>query len=226
MQVSYSKLVTEPSAPAWPDYSGVKVIVLKPGGFGIVSSIEDKKPKLKSFVKSLPGFFLHKKPDQLYNEEALLAVLDHRYKLIEYNKVKLGITHAELQPAFKALVTFDLERAVYLLYGYGLKACAYLRLPEIEAKVKYWKSISEIPHDFSVQMYGNNGLIINQPVPYLPHELTPHTGKVVQMPYGGYGYGLHKRIGQDKRLPVVPYEGRQQTHEKTLEVRYCSYQVG
>lgn len=145
------------------------------------------------------------------SREALLAVLDYRYKLIEYNKNKLGITHGELRPAFQALVTFDLDSAVYLLYGYGLKAAVYLRLPEVEDKERHWRHVKEMKHNVSIQAYGNNGLLINWDTPRLPHHLPPHTGKVVKMPYDCYGYGLHYWIGKNKHLPLVPESGKRKT---------------
>lgn len=64
----------------------------------------------------------------------------------------------------------------------------------------------------SYQLYGNNGLRINWTYPRLPHHLAPHTGKVIKMPYGGYGYGLHVWIGTNQRLPIVPASGRKQEY--------------
>lgn len=133
-------------------------------------------------------------------QEALLKALDYRYRLIQYNKKELGITVDELKPALKALVEFDLDQATYLLYGFGLKAEAYLRMAGVEEKVRYWASIAEISHDFG---------LTTACVPYL---LPVHTGKVVKLPNDCYGYGLHVFIGKDQRLPVVPASGRKQEY--------------
>lgn len=180
-------------------------------------------PPLKKFCPS------KERPSSRASREALLAVLDYRYKLIEYNKRQLGITHKELEPAYKALVTFDLDSAVYLLYGYGLKAVVYLRLPKVEEQERHWRHVKKMKHHVSLQAYGNNGLLINQDVPYLPHDLPVHSGRVIKMPYGCYGYGLHVWIGKSKQLPVVPESGKRKSNIEhrvvngsTIVIDYCS----